>query len=91
MKKYSIESTENNKNISLNSSSGGGRNSNLELLRILAMLVIVAHHYVVNSGLLEIVNESSRLTGNDMFFATIWMGRKDRNQLLCSDYRIFYV
>lgn len=75
MKKYSIESTENNKNISLNSSSGG-RNSNLELLRILAMLVIVAHHYVVNSGLLEIVNESSRLTGNDMFLLLFGWGGK---------------
>ena len=28
------------------------RDSNLELLRIVAMLLIVAHHYVVNSGLL---------------------------------------
>lgn len=26
----------------------GGRDSNLELFRILSMLVIVAHHYVVN-------------------------------------------
>lgn len=31
------------------------RNSNLELFRIIAMLGIVAHHYVVNSGLLEIM------------------------------------
>ena len=28
------------------------RNSNLELFRILTMLSIVVHHYVVNSGLL---------------------------------------
>lgn len=27
------------------------RNSNLELYRIIVMLAIVAHHYVVNSGL----------------------------------------
>ena len=27
------------------------RNSNLELFRIITMLLIVAHHYVVNSGL----------------------------------------
>lgn len=26
------------------------RNSNLELYRIIVMLLIVAHHYVVNSG-----------------------------------------
>lgn len=29
----------------------GGRNSNLELYRIVAMFLIVCHHYVVNSGL----------------------------------------
>ncbi len=36
--------------------SGGGteRNSNLELFRIITMLLIVAHHYVVNSGLLAV-------------------------------------
>ena len=31
------------------------RNSNLELFRILMMLAIVAHHYVVNSGLLPVM------------------------------------
>lgn len=31
------------------------RNSNLELFRILTMLVIVAHHYVVNSGLVPVI------------------------------------
>ena len=30
------------------------RNSNLELYRIIVMLLIVAHHYVVNSGLTSI-------------------------------------
>jgi len=30
------------------------RNSNLELFRIITMLLIVAHHYVVNSGLLDV-------------------------------------
>ena len=29
------------------------RESNLELYRIIVMLLIVAHHYVVNSGLLS--------------------------------------
>ncbi len=28
------------------------RDSNLELYRIIVMLLIVAHHYVVNSGLI---------------------------------------
>lgn len=26
------------------------RNSNLELMRIILMLLVIAHHYVVNSG-----------------------------------------
>ena len=30
------------------------RNSNIEIFRVITMLMIVAHHYVVNSGLLEI-------------------------------------
>ena len=30
---------------------GGVRSSNIELFRILSMLMIVAHHYVVNSKL----------------------------------------
>ena len=32
------------------------RNSNLELYRIIVMLLIVMHHYVVNSGLLSLMN-----------------------------------
>ena len=32
---------------------GGVRSSNIELFRILSMLMIVAHHYLVNSGLLD--------------------------------------
>ena len=31
------------------------RDSNLELFRIITMLLIVAHHYVVNSGLMEVI------------------------------------
>lgn len=43
--------------------SGGGtpskeRNSNLELYRIIVMLLIIAHHYVVNSGLTTVMYES---------------------------------
>lgn len=34
------------------------RNSNLELYRIIVMLLIVAHHYVVNSGLLGILTDA---------------------------------
>ncbi|MBQ8826285.1 MAG: acyltransferase [Oscillospiraceae bacterium] len=35
------------------------RNSNIELLRIILMLMIVAHHYVVNSGLLELMYQQT--------------------------------
>ena len=31
------------------------RNTNLELFRIIAMLLIVAHHYVVNSGVMDLI------------------------------------
>ncbi|MBR5682091.1 MAG: acyltransferase [Ruminococcus sp.] len=33
--------------------TGGKRDSNIELFRIIAMLLIVAHHYVINSGLMN--------------------------------------
>ncbi len=36
----------------------GERSSNLELLRILATLLIIAHHYVVNSGVLQLIGAS---------------------------------
>lgn len=29
------------------------RNSNIELYRIVLMLIIIAHHYVVNSGIMD--------------------------------------
>lgn len=37
---------------------GGFRNSNLELYRIIVMLLIVAHHYVVNSGLYDVLAQA---------------------------------
>lgn len=49
---------------------GGGkeRSSNLELYRILVMFLIVAHHYVVNSGLLDVMNQNI-LSSNTTFFS----------------------
>jgi len=32
------------------------RDSNIELLRIIMMIIIIAHHYVVNSGITELIN-----------------------------------
>lgn len=35
---------------SRNSNGGGGRNSSIELLRIIAMFMILAHHFIVHNG-----------------------------------------
>lgn len=43
------------------------RNSNLELYRIIVMLLIVAHHYVVNSGLVDVMAEEP-FSGRSIFF-----------------------
>ena len=42
------------------------RNSNIELYRIIVMLAIVAHHSVVNSGLLDVLS-TSPLSNNSLF------------------------
>lgn len=46
--------------------SGGGRDSNLELYRIITMLLIVAHHFVVNSGVMDKAYEAP-LSANSIF------------------------
>ena len=43
------------------------RDSNLELFRIIVMLLIVAHHYVVNSGLGEVMAQEP-LSNRSIFF-----------------------
>lgn len=49
------------------------RNSNLELYRIIVMLMIVAHHYVVNSGLIQTIQESKDfLSSNLMLLFGAW-------------------
>lgn len=65
------------------------RQSNIELLRILGLFVILCHHYVVNSGIMQnidpVVNRGVRvpfLLGN--------VG-KDRDQYLYIDQRLLYV
>lgn len=51
------------------------RNSNLELYRIIVMLLIVCHHYVVNSGLMgELENEP--ITAKSLFFYVFGMWGK---------------
>lgn len=55
---------------------GGVRSSNIELFRILSMLMIVAHHYVVNSGLLECIDAQRSLIGQDYFLLLFGWGGK---------------
>lgn len=52
------------------------RNSSVELFRIISILIIIAHHYVVNSGLLEVINESNHLEENDIFLLLFGWGGK---------------
>lgn len=42
------------------------RNSNLELYRIITMVLIVAHHYIVNSGLTDIIQQQP-FSNNSVF------------------------
>lgn len=55
------------------------RDSNLELFRIISMIIIIAHHYVVNSGLLNCVHSSSM---NDILILLFgWGGRQESTVL----------
>ena len=51
------------------------RYSNLELYRIICMFLIVAHHYVVNSGVMELMNEDSS-SANSIFLYIFGMWGK---------------
>ena len=55
---------------------GEERNSNIELFRILSMLMIVAHHYVVNSGLLDCIDAQNTLQLRDYFLLLFGLGGK---------------
>lgn len=52
------------------------RNSNIELFRIITMLVIVAHHYVVNSGIADILFSSSNMGVKNIFYLIFGCGGK---------------
>ena len=56
------------------------RNSNLELYRIIVMLLIVAHHYVVNSGLIDVLEEAP-LSGKSLFY--YWFGMWGKTGINC--------
>ena len=52
------------------------RNSNLELYRIIVMLAIVAHHYVVNSGLRGEAVSEYEFNSHNLFFLLFGMWGK---------------
>lgn len=56
--------------------SGGYRDSSIELLRIATMLVIVAHHYVVNSGITFEITPENALQFNSLFCLIFGWGGK---------------
>lgn len=56
------------------------RNSNLELYRIIVMLLIVAHHYVVNSGLMDVLDQQP-LSGKSLFY--YWFGMWGKTGINC--------
>lgn len=59
---------------------GGRRSSNIELLRILSMLMIVAHHFVVNSGLLNCIDSQVKFNFRDYFLLLFgWAGKTGIN------------
>lgn len=51
------------------------RSSNIELYRIIVMFMIVAHHYLVNSGLIQVI-ENEPLTAKSAFFYVFGMWGK---------------
>mgnify|MGYP006988825438 FL=1 len=55
------------------------RSSNLELFRIVTMLVIVAHHYVVNSGLLPVILENYPSAKSLLLLLFGWGGKTGIN------------
>lgn len=60
------------------------RDSNLELYRIVVMLAIVAHHYVVNSGLMERINESGPMSFPSLFCCCSAAGARSESTASCS-------
>lgn len=61
---------------SLNRNPKPERSSNFELFRIISMLAIVAHHYVVNSGLLDVIQFGSDMRFWDAFLLVFGWGGK---------------
>ena len=59
-----------------NISGGGTRDSSIELFRIITMLCIIAHHYVVNSGITAQITQDNATTIPAVFSLLFGWGRK---------------
>ena len=57
------------------------RDSNIELLRIVSMVLIIMHHFSVH-GCFPFTS--------DLTFASLWVGRKGWCSGLCHDNRVFH-
>lgn len=55
------------------------RDSNLELYRIIVMFTIVAHHYVVNSGLMDVMKEAPTSSNSIFFYLFAMWGKTGIN------------
>lgn len=62
------------------------RDSNIELLRIIMMIIIVGHHYIVNSGIIDVINSNivQSVCGIKDYFALVfgWGGKTAINVFL---------
>ena len=62
------------------------RDSNIELLRIIMMIIIVGHHYIVNSGIIDVINSNivKSECGIKDYFALVfgWGGKTAINVFL---------
>lgn len=58
------------------------RSSNLELYRIIVMLMIVAHHYLVNSGLIQVIHDEPLTLKNSFFYIFGMWGKTGINCFL---------
>ena len=56
----------------INSMKNNERNSNIELLRIIAMFFIIAHHYVTSSNVTSLFDYSN-ISGNMLFLQIFGM------------------
>lgn len=71
----------NENDITLNRVVGEYRNTNIEILRILMMLSLIAHHFVVNSGIPSLY-ETGNISINMMFAQVFGMWVRQRSMFL---------